>query len=76
MRFPFCRLQIVSLLLVVASTALGDEGMWLFNNPPLKQFKEKYQFEPTAAVARAPAEIERALQLRRQRFVRLARTGS
>lgn len=21
--------------------------MWLFNNPPLKQFKEKYQFEPT-----------------------------
>lgn len=25
----------------------ADEGMWLFNNPPLKQFKEKYQFEPT-----------------------------
>src|SRR5207248_10051553 len=24
-----------------------DEGMWLFNNPPLKQLKEKYQFEPT-----------------------------
>ena len=47
MRFPFCRLQIVSLLLVVASTALADEGMWLFNNPPLKQLKEKYQFEPT-----------------------------
>ena len=21
--------------------------MWLFNNPPLKQFKEKYNFEPT-----------------------------
>jgi Peptidase S46 len=21
--------------------------MWLFNNPPLKQFKEKYHFEPT-----------------------------
>src|SRR2546427_3354329 len=21
--------------------------MWLFNNPPLKQFKEKYQFEAT-----------------------------
>jgi hypothetical protein len=29
------------------SSALADEGMWLFNNPPLKQFKEKYQFEPT-----------------------------
>ena len=29
------------------SCAVADEGMWLFNNPPLKQFKEKYQFEPT-----------------------------
>ena len=29
------------------SSALADEGMWLFNNPPLKQLKEKYQFEPT-----------------------------
>src|SRR2546430_6017416 len=28
-------------------SCLGDEGMWLFNNPPLKQLKEKYQFEPT-----------------------------
>jgi nicotinamide mononucleotide adenylyltransferase len=26
---------------------LADEGMWLFNNPPLKQLKDKYQFEPT-----------------------------
>ena len=25
----------------------GDEGMWLFNQPPLRQLKEKYQFEPT-----------------------------
>jgi len=25
----------------------GDEGMWLFNAPPLKQLKEKYNFEPT-----------------------------
>src|SRR2546430_5225921 len=29
------------------STALADEGMWLFTNPPLKQLKEKYHFEPT-----------------------------
>ena len=29
------------------SSVIADEGMWLFNNPPLKQFKEKYQFEPT-----------------------------
>src|SRR5437879_4293290 len=36
--------------MLVATTipVLADEGMWLFNNPPLKQFKEKYQFEPTA----------------------------
>jgi hypothetical protein len=30
------------------SPLLADEGMWLFNAPPLKQLKEKYQFEPTA----------------------------
>src|SRR5881396_2002432 len=28
-------------------SALADQGMWLFNAPPLKQLKEKYQFEPT-----------------------------
>jgi hypothetical protein len=33
--------------LLIATTALADEGMWLFNNPPLKQLKEKYQFEPS-----------------------------
>jgi hypothetical protein len=27
--------------------AFADEGMWLFNAPPLKQLKEKHQFEPT-----------------------------
>src|SRR5438105_13609656 len=31
----------------LSDRAFGDEGMWLFNNPPLKQLKEKYQFEPT-----------------------------
>src|SRR5437870_10759927 len=30
-----------------AASALADEGMWLFNAPPLKQLKEKYNFEPT-----------------------------
>src|SRR3954462_15709932 len=34
-------------LATICSIAFADEGMWLFNNPPLKQFKEKYQFEPT-----------------------------
>lgn len=27
--------------------ALPDEGMWTFDNPPLKQLKERYGFEPT-----------------------------
>jgi len=35
------------LLVALSGRAFGDEGMWLFNNPPLKQLKEKYQFEPT-----------------------------
>src|SRR2546421_8630267 len=35
------------LVVALSDRAFGDEGMWLFNNPPLKQFKEKYQFEPT-----------------------------
>src|SRR6266513_621836 len=33
--------------LALHTSCLADEGMWLFNNPPLKQLKEKYQFEPT-----------------------------
>ena len=38
---------VFAMLLATAIPARGDEGMWLFNNPPLKQLKEKYQFEPT-----------------------------
>jgi hypothetical protein len=30
------------------ATLQADEGMWLFSNPPLKQLKEKYGFEPDA----------------------------
>src|SRR5213082_930037 len=30
-----------------AASGFADEGMWLFNAPPLNQLKEKYQFEPT-----------------------------
>ena len=29
------------------ASAFADEGMWLFDAPPLKQLKDKYQFEPT-----------------------------
>src|SRR5204863_618498 len=43
------RLPLFALIVSVAclSTALADEGMWLFTNPPLKQLKDKYHFEPT-----------------------------
>ncbi len=30
------------------ATLHADEGMWLFSNPPLKQLKEKYNFQPDA----------------------------
>ncbi|MGD0907014.1 MAG: S46 family peptidase [Candidatus Acidiferrales bacterium] len=42
-------------VLLLALCALGapliqaDEGMWLFNNPPVKLLQEKYHFQPTAA---------------------------
>ena len=42
-----CALFALVMISAGVSSALADEGMWLFNNPPLKQFKEKYQFEPT-----------------------------
>lgn len=29
------------------SPAFADEGMWTFDNPPLKQWKERYNFEPS-----------------------------
>jgi hypothetical protein len=35
--------------LCLAGSAVADEGMWPFNRPPLKQLKEKYGFEPSAA---------------------------
>ena len=39
---------LLAILFVAASNrALGDEGMWLYTAPPLKQLKEKYNFEPT-----------------------------
>ena len=34
-------------ILAITTSVSADEGMWLFSAPPLKQLKEKYQFEPT-----------------------------
>ena len=38
----------LSAALLAAACARADEGMWLFNNPPAAQLKDKYQFEPPA----------------------------
>src|SRR3954447_8937322 len=46
----FClqfRSSILLFVVGMTTSALADEGMWLFNAPPLKQLKEKYQFEPS-----------------------------
>jgi hypothetical protein len=49
--FKLSRFVIPFALVVGALAFLGasmpDEGMWTFDNPPLKQLKEKYGFEPT-----------------------------
>jgi hypothetical protein len=36
-----------SVMIAAVAPTRADEGMWLFTNPPLKQLKEKYHFEPT-----------------------------
>jgi Peptidase S46 len=40
------RWSLLALVLTAISSTFADEGMWLFNNPPLKQLKDKYHFEP------------------------------
>jgi Peptidase S46 len=48
MATPILRsLVIFSAAALAFSSVRADEGMWLFSNPPLKQLKEKYHFEPT-----------------------------
>ncbi len=48
MRNILPRLLAYSILVAgLSDRAFGDEGMWLYNAPPLKQLKEKYHFEPT-----------------------------
>ncbi|MFL6518715.1 MAG: S46 family peptidase [Chthoniobacterales bacterium] len=41
------RWSLLAFVLTALSSAFADEGMWLFTNPPLKQLKDKYHFEPT-----------------------------
>src|SRR5687768_14885275 len=40
-------LGLLALHLACGYWTFGDEGMWTFDNPPLKQLKERYGFTPT-----------------------------
>ena len=44
-----CLLTAALLAVSLAPGARADEGMWTFDNPPLKLWKERYGFEPGAA---------------------------
>ncbi len=46
MRRIFAALLLVNLL-VLSIPVHADDGMWTFDNPPLKQWKERYNFEPS-----------------------------
>ena len=46
MRRVFAALTLCSIF-VLSIPVLGDDGMWTFDNPPLKQWKERYNFEPS-----------------------------
>src|SRR5262245_1959529 len=49
MRRPlFLSVLVVLAMIMLAPRVRSDEGLWLFNNPPLKHLKEKYNFEPDA----------------------------
>jgi len=45
-----------------ATFSVADEGMWTFDNPPLKQLQEKYGFTPTKAWFDHRSPVERSLQ--------------
>jgi hypothetical protein len=46
MKKSFCSFALFTLLGSSLFT-LADEGMWTFDNPPRKQWKERYNFQPT-----------------------------
>ena len=42
-------LALALVLSIIAPAASADEGMWTFDNPPRKQWRERYNFEPSDA---------------------------
>ena len=65
----FCseRFLVVALLRCCSAGAIvhAEEGMWTFDNPPLKQLQAKYNFTSDAGMARSSASVERAIERRR-----------
>src|SRR5207237_2202363 len=47
MKVAVCIVLMAALVISAASIVHADEGMWLFNNPPRKHLKEKYNFDPS-----------------------------
>src|SRR5689334_21914635 len=50
MKFHILPVSVVLAMLIFSAlgeSAQADEGMWLFNNPPRKLLKKKYDFDPT-----------------------------
>src|SRR5438105_14416334 len=47
MKMRFFRFAVILAALVSARPTTADEGMWTFDNPPLKQLKDKYNFTPS-----------------------------
>lgn len=45
----FSSIVMLSALLISPLSIYADDGMWTFDNPPRKQWKERYNFEPTDA---------------------------
>src|SRR5438477_8188611 len=48
MRLYVAIVTLLVLVLAGARQGAADEGMWTFDNPPLKQLQDKYNFTPTA----------------------------
>jgi hypothetical protein len=47
MQIPKTCRGIAALMLAAGLPIFADEGMWTFDNPPVKQLEEKYHFTPT-----------------------------
>jgi len=46
MKIGICVALVLSAVAAVLTQVHADEGMWLFNNPPRKLLKDKYNFDP------------------------------